>query len=97
MFEALYADMGDGIPHGLILHAAYEREGRVMHLDVWETEADFERFSAERLRPAVGRMLAKNGIRFEDLPPPAHADVDLIRLWSATLNVPNDSLAARPE
>lgn len=88
VFETLYADMGDGIPQGLLLHAAYEREGRVMHLDVWESEADFDRFSVERLRPAVGRMLAKNGMRFEELPPPVHADVELIRLWGPGLSVP---------
>ena len=82
LFEPLYAQLGGNVPTGLILHVSYERDGRMMHLDVWESEADFERFATERLRPAVGRLLAGAGLRFDELPPPVHTDVSVVQIWA---------------
>jgi hypothetical protein len=81
-FEPLYEQLGEAVPTGLILHVSYEREGRMMHLDVWESEADFERFASERLRPAVGRLLGAAGLRFEELPPPVHTGVRVVKVWA---------------
>jgi hypothetical protein len=49
---------------------------------VWESEADFDRFAAERLHPAVGRLLAAAGLRMEELPPPVHSEVQAVRVWT---------------
>ena len=40
-------------PAGLIVHAAGEVDGKWQSVDVWESEADYNRFREERLMPAV--------------------------------------------
>jgi hypothetical protein len=37
---------------GLIFHSAGELEGRFQVFNVWESREDFDRFAADRLRPA---------------------------------------------
>jgi hypothetical protein len=45
-------------PDGLIIHAAGEQpNGKWLSVDVWESEAAYERFREERLMPAVRQML----------------------------------------
>jgi hypothetical protein len=41
---------------GLILHSAGPMEGGWYAYDVWETREDFERFSRDRLAPAVQQV-----------------------------------------
>ncbi|GAA4084941.1 hypothetical protein [Streptomyces shaanxiensis] len=41
------------VPEGLSLHVAWFDEGALHVTDVWDAQADFERFFAERLTPAV--------------------------------------------
>ncbi|MFD0274177.1 hypothetical protein ACFVHB_09745 [Kitasatospora sp. NPDC127111] len=44
------------VPTGALLHVA-SFEGGALHVtDVWETEADFRRFFADRLAPAVKQV-----------------------------------------
>ncbi len=40
-------------PAGQLCHLAYEEDGRVRVMDVWETEADFERFFNDKLQRAM--------------------------------------------
>lgn len=48
----------DNPPAGLIIHAAGEQEnGKWQSVDVWESEAAYERFREERLMPAVQKTL----------------------------------------
>jgi hypothetical protein len=55
-------------PAGLIVHTAGfdEQAGVFRIMDVWETQADGERFVSERLMPIVGELLAGR----PDAPPP---------------------------
>jgi hypothetical protein len=44
-------------PAGLIVHAAGEEGGKWRSVDVWESEAAYERFRDERLMPAARQAL----------------------------------------
>jgi hypothetical protein len=68
-------------PGGLIAHIATEREGTVQVVDLWETQADFERFQNERLTPAMDKFMAERGVRLDGPPPEPHFTdaFDLVR------------------
>ena len=53
--QAVGAD--DNPPAGLIAHAAGEENGKWRSVDIWESQADFERFQEERLLPAARAAL----------------------------------------
>jgi hypothetical protein len=44
------------VPDGLVLHVAWFEAGALHVTDVWNAEADFQRFFAERLAPAVPKV-----------------------------------------
>jgi hypothetical protein len=54
-YDAVQAKIDiEGEPvEGLIFHSAGELEGRFQVFNVWESREHFERFTAERLRPAM--------------------------------------------
>lgn len=57
-YRQIQAGLGDDPPKGLISHLAVERpEGGLRYIDVWESEADWDRFAADRLHPVVHRLL----------------------------------------
>jgi hypothetical protein len=56
----------DGLPDGLIVHSAGFVGDRFRVFDVWETQAHYERFMAERLMPAVAEI-APEGAPPEDV------------------------------
>jgi hypothetical protein len=49
----------DNPPAGLIVHAAGEVDGKWQSVDVWESQADYDRFREERLMPAVIKTLGE--------------------------------------
>ena len=72
--EAMYRQIRELLPSeapkGLVAHLVMERpEGGLRYVDVWDTEADWERFRDEQVEPAVGQVLASFGI------PHTHDDV----------------------
>ncbi len=44
-------------PAGLVMHCAGEIDGVFQVIDVWESEADAERFDSERLGPAINAVV----------------------------------------
>lgn len=46
-------------PAGLIVHAAGEVDGKWQSVDVWESQADYDRFREERLMPAVIKTMGE--------------------------------------
>ena len=84
---AFYRRIVDGLgpepAHGLIVHLAIERpEGGLRYLDVWESQAHFERFVAQRLHPVVHGLLAE--IFGDQLPPePEQVPSPVIHVWHA--------------
>jgi hypothetical protein len=80
-YERIKAGLGDGLPQGLITHLAIERpEGGLRYIDVWESEADCERFVEERLHPVVHGLLSE--IFGDQLPPePEQRRISVIHVW----------------
>ncbi len=80
-YGRIIGGLGPTPPDGLILHLAGERpEGGLRYFDVWESEADWERFAEERLHPVVHGLLSE--IFGENLPPePDRTPVTVIHLW----------------
>jgi hypothetical protein len=74
--------LGDEPPSGLIVHLAVERpEGGLRYYDVWESEADWDRFGEERLHPVVHGLLGE--IFGDDLPDePARVALPVIHVWA---------------
>jgi hypothetical protein len=83
LYDRIVEGLGDQPPEGMIVHIAVERpEGGLRYLDVWESEADCDRFGEQRLHPVVHRLLRE---RFDGaLPPePERSPLRLIDVWSA--------------
>ncbi len=49
-------------PAGLIVHAAGEVNGKWQSVDVWESQADYDRFREERLMPAVIQAMGEEAV-----------------------------------
>lgn len=54
-------EVGSETPAGLVAHVSGPTSDGWRIIDIWETEADQQRFQAERLGPAVGRATAGMG------------------------------------
>lgn len=80
-YARIAAGLGDDHPPGLIVHVATERpEGGLRYLDVWESEAAWDRFSEERLHPVVHGLLREV---FGDALPdePARTPLSVVHVW----------------
>ena len=82
----VYAQIMDGLgaelPDGLLAHIAIERsDGHLSYLDVWESKADCEAFTDDRLHPVVGAALAQAGIQVAAEPP--RREVSIVHAWGA--------------
>ena len=44
-------------PDGMILHSAGLSDGKMVIVDVWESQEAFDRFSEERLMPAIREVM----------------------------------------
>ncbi len=73
--------LGPELPTGLVMHLATELpDGGLRYVDVWESEADCDRFVDERLHPALGLLLAD--VFGDDLPPePERTVLSVAHLW----------------
>ena len=82
-YDKIIAELGPEPAPGFVVHLAIARpEGGLRYIDVWDTEADFEKFAEERLHPVVHPML--KAIFGDSLPPePERVPLDVIHVWSA--------------
>jgi hypothetical protein len=73
--------LGDTPPPGLVVHLAIERaEGGLRYLDVWDSEASWQRFVEDRLHPVVHGLLST--IFGDALPPePEQLPVSVVHVW----------------
>ncbi len=62
-YDAVNAEMGieENPPPGLLFHWAGEVYGRWAITDVWESREAYDRFSEERLGPAIQKVVAAAG------------------------------------
>jgi len=80
-YKRITDGLGDEAPKGLVTHIAVERpEGGLRYIDVWESQADWERFAEERLHPVVHGLLGE--IFGDQLPPePEQTPLSVIHTW----------------
>ncbi len=80
--ERIMHGLGDEPPAGLIMHLATELpDGGLRYVDVWETEADCDRFIEERLHPVMSHLLAD--VFGDNLPPePERQLLKVAHLWN---------------
>jgi hypothetical protein len=70
-YELVAAALVEPLPEGLIVHVAGPTDEGVRIIDVWESEAAWELFRAERLAPAIAALggPARPQPTFRDLHP----------------------------
>ncbi len=87
MYGQIQAGLGTSPPEGLVVHLAMERaEGGLRYLDVWESEAHWQRFVDERLHPVVHGLL--RSVFGDDLPPePEQTPVSIVHGWTQAQSV----------
>jgi hypothetical protein len=81
-YERITAGLGDTPPDGLVVHLVTERdEGGLRYIDVWESQAHWDRFVDERLHPVVHGLL---GEIFGDVLPPEPEQVafPVVHAWT---------------
>ena len=61
MYGQIRSRLGDQPPKGLVAHVVLTRDGGLRYVDVWETQADWERFRDEEVEPAVDAVLSAIG------------------------------------
>ncbi|MEZ5411959.1 MAG: hypothetical protein R2761_28245 [Acidimicrobiales bacterium] len=82
-YRRIADELGPEAPPGLLVHMAVERpEGGLRYYEVWQSEADSERFREERLHPVVHGMLAE--IFGDQLPPePPMTALPVVNIWGS--------------
>jgi hypothetical protein len=90
-YERITDGLGPDAPPGLIVHLAIERpEGGLRYIDVWESQADCDRFTESRLHPVVHALLAE--VFGDELPPePERAPVSVVHAWGSACNIEESS------
>lgn len=80
-YQRIVDELGPVPPEGLITHLAIELpSGGLRYVDVWETEADCDRFTETRLHPVVHGMLRE--VFGDNLPPePERTPASVIHIW----------------
>jgi hypothetical protein len=85
-YKRITDGLGAETPPGLIAHLAIERpEGGLRYIDVWESQADCDRFAEERLHPVVHGLLAE--IFGDELPAePERTPISVFHAWGAAFD-----------
>ena len=81
--EAVSTAMGvqDDPPDGLIAHVLTETADGVHVVDIWESQADFQKFNDEQLLPTMQKVLSERGVPLDGpLPEPTFDEAyDVVR------------------
>ncbi len=80
IYAKIKAELGAEAPAGLIAHIVIRRPGGLRYVDVWNSEAEWERFQADEVEPAVGRVLAGYGLP-HDHSLVSFEQIDVIDTW----------------
>jgi hypothetical protein len=79
-YRRVRAEIGDEPPDGLIAHLVVKRDGGLRHIEVWESQEQWERFRHDRAEPALEKVFAAAG--FAERPPrPAEEEIEVIDAW----------------
>ncbi len=85
MYTKLSDEIGDEVPKGLIVHLAFETKTGMRIVDLWESEEDFDRFGAERMHPAMDKVLQAAGLTRESLGEPQWEDLKPVEVFGASI------------
>ncbi|HVL03971.1 MAG TPA: hypothetical protein VM386_06000 [Acidimicrobiales bacterium] len=78
-YQQVKSLIGDDSPAGLVLHLVVNHERGLRHTTIWESRDDWERFRAERVQPAVDKVLT--GAGFSEVPPrPVEVELQVVDL-----------------
>ena len=80
IYGKIKAELGDVAPAGLIAHVVIRRPDGLRYVDVWNSRTQWERFQADAVEPAVGRVLAGYGIP-HDHELVTVEEIDVIDTW----------------
>ncbi len=80
-YQRITDALGPEVPSGLIVHLTMERpEGGLRYIDVWESQEACDRFTEERLHPALQPLLRE--MFGDNLPPePARDPISVVQVW----------------
>jgi hypothetical protein len=81
-YQRVAAGLTDPAPNGLILHLAGPTDEGFRIIDVWETEATYKQFEAERLKPAIAALGGPSR------PEPTFRDLHATHLVTGSLEPP---------
>jgi hypothetical protein len=82
VYARIIEGIGADVPQGLIAHLAIEREdGHLYYLDLWQTKADCDAFTEDRLHPVIGAAIAAAGVDATSEPP--RREVTVVDAWGA--------------
>ena len=80
MYRQVTAAIGGEKPEGLVVHLVLQAETGLRHIEVWDSQQDWQRFRDERLGPAIHAVLTAAG--FTDMPPdPQVQEFQLVDVW----------------
>jgi len=79
IYEKIRALLPNDVP-GLVAHVVIKRDAGLRYVDVWDTEADWERFRVSHIEPAVDEVLASYGIPHDHSLVTTEA-IDVIDVW----------------
>ena len=82
IYRQVRARLGAATPKGLVAHVVIKRDAGLRYVDVWDTQADWERFRDQKVDPAVGEVLAGMGIP-HDHSLVTSEEVEVIDTWVA--------------
>ncbi|HEY4990492.1 MAG TPA: hypothetical protein VFC16_06655 [Nakamurella sp.] len=70
--EAVSADLGthDNPPDGLVVHVATATADGVRVVDIWESQAAFEKFRDDQLMPSMQKFMAEHNMSMDQAPSP---------------------------
>jgi hypothetical protein len=82
IYRTIVERLGETPPDGLIVHLVIEHEHGLRYIDVWESQAQHQRFVDERLHPIIGDVL--RGAGFATVPPePETVVLEVTDVWGA--------------
>jgi hypothetical protein len=76
-YAVIRSEIGNDAPKGLVAHVVMRHDAGLRYVDVWDSQADWERFHDDKVQPAVRKMMATDGIVAPPQPAP-HQTIDVI-------------------
>jgi hypothetical protein len=62
IYGEIRSKLGVEPPTGLVAHIVVKHDGGLRYIDVWDTQADWERFRQDHVEPTVTEVLSSHGI-----------------------------------